>query len=206
MSEDVPSNRKPIIKLVVLGLLSLLLLGILGGGGWFAYQKIKAARLAKIAAQTQVGNGQNMNSEDAEETEGSESSEPAEGEGAKNAGPPVLVYKNNVNLEGKRNAYLVVELHILFRDPELGKKSTSDSQTPENSMIRAMILDLLSGKSLEEVTDTETREAIRLEIKEKLNEKFAPKPPAPGEKADKKTKRPKHPVKDVLIVSWAIAQ
>ena len=99
-------------------------------------------------------------------------------------GAAVLVYKNNVNLEGKKNTYLVVEFDILFRDQELGKLATSDKPTPENSIIRAMILEAISGKTLEEASDLEFRESIRQEIKDKLNEKFAPKPPKPGEKED----------------------
>jgi flagellar protein FliL len=200
MSEDAPSRRKPFIKLLLLGLLALLLLGVLGAGGRFVYRKFTAARLAKSMVPA---NDEGKNAAESEEAEDAEGAESTEGEGAKNAGPPVLVYKNNVNLEGKKNTYLVVELHLLFRDVELGKKATSDSPTAENSMIRAMILDLLSGKSLEEAMDTETREIIRKEIKEKLNEAFAPKATPPG---SQKAKRPKHPVKDVLIVSWAIAQ
>lgn len=202
MPEEAPSKRKALVKLLLLGTAGALVLVVLVGGGWFTYRKVMASRAARAAAEAAAGSSSASVQEKTEDEEAEESTS-GEGEGGASAGPPILVYKNNVNLEGKKNAYLVVELHILFRDAELGKQATSDKPTAENSMIRAVILDLLSGKSLEEVSDTETRELIRQEIKEKLNEKFAPKP---GQKTDKKHKRPQHPVKEVLVVSWAIAQ
>ena len=197
-------RKKPLVKMLMLGLVGFLLLAVVGGGGWYGYRKLKATKVVAESTsvkQTAVAPGKAEEDEDAE-------SAPSVGEGeeGKSSGPSILVYKNNLNLEGKKNAYLVVELHILFRDAELGKLATSEKATVENSMIRATLLGLLSGKSLEEASDMETRETIRQEIKDKLNEKFAPKPPASGDKEDSKKKRPKHPIKDVLVVSWAIAQ
>ena len=93
----------------------------------------------------------------------------------------------------------------MFRDPELGKLAAGDKATVENSTIRAMVLEALSGKTVEEAADPETRELVRKELKERLNEKFAPKL-KPGEKEDPKHKKPKKPVKEVLVVDWAIAQ
>jgi flagellar basal body-associated protein FliL len=197
-------RKKPIVKMIMLGLVALVIVALLGGGGWFGYRKFQAMRAAKAqAAQVQNPDGSHGVEEGAEAEEDAEEAGGEEGQGA---GPAILVYKNNLNLEGRKNTYLVVELHILFRDAELGKRATSDKATAENSMIRALLLELLSGKSVEEASDLETRETIRQEIKDKLNEKFAPKPPSPGEKVDKKKKRSKHPIKDVLVVSWAIAQ
>ena len=118
----------------------------------------------------------------------------------------LLVLKPIVNLESQRkNAFLKCELHIIFRDPELGKLAAGDKPTIENSTIRAMVLEALSGKTVEEAADPETREIVRKELKEKLNEKFAVKL-KPGEKEDPKRKKPKKPVKDILVVDWAIAQ
>jgi len=197
-------RKKPLVKMLMLGLIGFFLLAVVGGGGWYGYRKLRASKAAADTAPdkpTAVVPGKAEEDEDAEALPSG-----GEGEEGKNSGPAILVYKNNLNLEGKKNAYLVVELHILFRDAELGKLATSEKATVENSMIRAILLELLSGKSLEEASDMETRETIRQEIKDKLNEKFAPKPPAPGEKEDSKKKRPKHPIKDVLVVSWAIAQ
>ena len=199
MADGDASGKKPLMKMLLLGVVGALLLGVLAGGGFFVFKKMAAAKAAKATSEE----AQKASTADGKDNEEDEDESAAEGEGA--AGPAVLVYKNNVNLENKHNAYLVVELHVLFRDQELGKLATSDKPTPENSIVRAMILEAISGKTVEEVSDMETRETVRAEIKEKLNEKFAPKL-KPGEKEDKKHKKPKHPIKDVLVVSWAIAQ
>ncbi len=201
---DVESTGKkpPILKLLLMGGIGLLVLALVGGGGFFGYKKWKAYRAAKAAATAATNPPQPPKEGDEDEEE----PEPAAGGEGEASGPAVLIYRNNVNLEGKKNAYLVVELNILFRDPELGKLATSEKPTPENSIIRSILLELLSGKTLEEASDLETRESMRVEIKDKLNEKFAPKPLKPGEKEDKKHKKPKKPIKDVLVVSWAIAQ
>lgn len=179
-------------KKIIMGAIGLLLLAILGVGGWILWKRIAAKRAAQPAPVADVT------------PPGDEEDEPAAegGEGA--AGPAVMVYPKIVNLD-RKNAYLKVELHIIFRDPELGKAATSDKPTPEASEIRAMLLEMLSGKTLEEASDLETRELVRKDIKDKLNEKFAPKPPKPGEKEDSKHKRPKKPIKDVLVVDWAIS-
>jgi hypothetical protein len=47
---------------------------------------------------------------------------------------------------------------------------------------------------------------MRKEMKDKLNEQFKPHPPKAGEQEDPKHKRPKRPIKNVLIVDWAIQQ
>jgi len=190
-------------KLLIFVALGLLLLGGLGVGGFILKKKI-AARSAdqtdpkkieadKIAAAARAGS---------EEEEDESAAAGGEGEGS--AAPAVMIYQKIVNLD-RKNAYLKVEMHILFRDPELGRAATSDKPTPEASEIRAMLLELLSGKTLEEAGDIETREFVRKEIKDRLNEKFAPKPPKPGEKVDPKHKKPKKPIKDVLVVDWAIS-
>lgn len=209
MSDSEGSGSKPKLKkLIVVGGGGLLVLALLGGGGFFGWQKwqaMKAAKAAEAAAAAAAApapeGGANANAADEEEDPA-----PAAGGEEGGGGPPVLVYKNNVNLEGRKNTYLVVEFDILFRDHELGKLATSDKPTPENSIIRALILEALSGKTLEEASDLEARESIRQDILERLNEKFAPKPPKPGEKVDEKHKKPKKPIKDVLVVAWAIAQ
>jgi flagellar basal body-associated protein FliL len=200
MSDTETSENKPKLKkLLVLGGGGLLVLALLGGGGFYGWQKWQAYKAAKAAAAA------NPAPPEAAEGAGDEEEEPAEeGEGA--APQAVFIYKNNVNLEGRKNAYLVVEFNILFRDQELGRLVTSDKPTPENSIMRALILDAITGKTLEEVSDLEARETMRLDILERLNEKFAPKPPKEGEEEDPKHKKPKKPVKEVLVVAWAIAQ
>lgn len=189
-------------KMILMGLIGLLALALLGGGGFFAYKKFFAKKPEVAAApggEAAKGEGKEGEAKDAH-PEGDE--EEAE-ESAEKGAPAVMVYKGIVNLD-RKNAYLKVELHILFRDPELGKAATSDKPTPENSQIRSVLLEALSGRTLEEVSDVEMREGLRVEIKDKLNERFAPKP-KPDEKEDPKHKKPKKPVKDVLVVDWAVA-
>jgi flagellar basal body-associated protein FliL len=112
-----------------------------------------------------------------------------------------------VNLTGpRRNAFLRCELNILFCDSELGKLVSGDKPSPEKSLIQSIVLETLSGKSVEEASDAESREALRKEMKDKLNEQFKPHPPKPDEKEDPKHKKPKRPIKSVLIVDWAIQQ
>jgi len=206
---EVPEKKPKLKKLLVVGGGGFLVLALLGGGGFYGWKKWQAIKAAKAAAAAPAAapGGEAHPAEGGDEEDEDAAAEGGHGEGS-GAGPAVLVYKNNVNLEGKKNTYLVVEFDILFRDQELGKLATSDKPTPENSIIRAMILEMISGKTLEEASDLEFRESIRQEIKDRLNEKFAPKPPKPGdeEKEDEAHKRPKKPVKDVLVVSWAIAQ
>jgi len=190
-------------KIIIMGGIGLVLVAVLGGGGFFAWKKF----MAKPAVQAEPKKEEPSKDGAQEKHEGTEDEEDVAAESGGHGGAggaAVMVYPKIVNLD-RKNAYLKVELHIIFRDQELGKAATSDKPTPEASEIRATLLELLSGKTLEEASDIETREFIRNEIKDKLNEKFAPKPPKPGEKEDPKHKKPKKPIKDVLVVDWAIA-
>ena len=192
-------------KLIIFGVIGLLVLGGLGVGGFILKKKIAARRAAqadpaKVAADKAAAEAAAAANGDEDEDE----SAAGGGEHGGASGSAIMIYQKIVNLD-RKNAYLKVEMHILFRDPELGKAATSDKPTPEGSEIRATLLELLSGKTLEEASDIETREFVRKEIKDKLNEKFAPKPPKPGEKEDPAHKKPKKPIKDVLVVDWAIS-
>jgi len=190
-------------KIIIMGGIGLVAVAVLGAGGYFAWKKF----LAKPPVQVDAAKQGEAGKEPAAEGHGEEDEDDATAEGGGHGGAggaAILVYPKIVNLD-RKNAYLKVELHIIFRDQELGKAATSDKPTREASEIRATLLELLSGKTLEEASDIETREFIRNEIKDKLNEKFAPKPPKPGEKEDPKRKRPKKPIKDVLVVDWAIS-
>ena len=197
-------------KLIMIAVAVLVLLG----GGGFGYKvlvldkKKAAAEAAKAAAKGHEGEATEEKNGGPGGGGGEEEENPAEGGGqGGGGGPSVLVYKNIVNLEAPRkNTYLKVEMHIIFRDPELGKAVAGDKPTLENSEMRAILLEMLSGKKLEEAQDMEAREALRLDIKDRLNEKFKPKPPKEGEKVDPKHKKPKKPIKEVLIIDWAIAQ
>lgn len=181
---DEGAKGRSLKKLLLMAGIGLVGLGVLGGGGYFAYKKFFAKKVDPVA-------GAEAGAPPAEE-------HPVEEEDPHAPPPTVMVHRAIVNLD-RKNAYLKVELHILFTDPELGKAATSDKPTPENSQIRALLLEILSGKTLEEAADVELRESLRQEIKDRLNERFAPKPDPEAKKA------PKPPVKDVLVVDWAIS-
>lgn len=191
--------------LIKLGILVLAVLA-LGAGGFFGWRKYRAWKAAKAAAQAVQGKDapKDAHGTPKEADEDEEETGDKDEKGA--AALSVLVLKPIVNLESQRkNAFLKCELHIVFRDPELGKLASGDKPTIENSTVRSMVLEALSGKSVEEASDPEFREIIRNELKERLNERFAPKT-KPGEKPDPKHKKPKKPIKEVLVVDWAIAQ
>lgn len=195
---------KKLLPLVVKVVIALAVLG----GGAFGYKMYADKKKAAAAAEAAKGKDGEAGDDKKGAPDEEEDEAPAESGGHGGAAKPApLVYKNIVNLEGPRkNTYLKLELHVIFRDAELGREAAGDKPTAENSEIRATILELISGKKLEEVQDLEAREALRLEIKDRLNDKFKPKPPKEGEKVDPKHKKPKHPIKDVLVVDWAIAQ
>jgi flagellar basal body-associated protein FliL len=197
-------------KLIKIAILVAAVLA-LAGGGWFGWKKIGQPKYAawkarKAAAAAQAKGDPKTASDPAKAGEEEEEDEaPAKG-GENTSGMSLLVLKPIVNLETQRkNAFLKCELHIIFRDPELGKLASGDKPTLENSTIRAMVLEALSGKTVEEASDPETRELVRKDLKDRLNEKYAPKL-KPGEKEDPKRKKPRKPVKDILVVDWAIAQ
>ena len=196
---DAAPKKKLPLKLILLAVAGL---ALLGGGGYGTRVFLKKRAAAK-AAQQAPGSATAAAADDDSDC-GGETSGGGEGEGA--SGPPVMVLTRNVNLSGPRlNAFLHCELNILFCDAELGKLAASDKASPERSEIQAIVLDALTGKSVEDASDPEFRESLRRDIKDKLNEQFAPKPLKPGE-APPKHKKPKHPIKDVLIVDWAIQQ
>ena len=192
-------------KMIILAVLALL---ILGGGGFAAFKflgaKPAATPAAGAAGATATATPEVKDDDDEEEP----AAEGGEKEGAA-AGPAVLVLNRLiVNLEGPhKNAFLKCDLHILFRNQELGKLAAGEKPTPENSIIRSIVLEALSGKTVEVASDVETRETVRQEIKDKINEKFANKHSKEElEKAKKSGKRVKPPIKDVLVVDWAIQQ
>jgi len=190
---------------------ALLVLGGGGGGTWFWLKKRAAAKIAKAKAEEEA-KAQEASTADAPHDDDSEDCGEPEGkkESGGHGGPeaaPVMVLTRTVNLTGpRRNAFLRCELNILFCDGELGKLVSGDKPSPEKSLIQAIVLGSLAGKSVDEASDAESREALRKEIKEKLNDQFKPHPPKPGETEDPKHKKPKHPIKNVLIVDWAIQQ
>ena len=189
-------------KKILLGVIALIVLCLLGGGGFFGYKWYARRKAAKAAAAAQTAPPAAVPDEDEEFP-----SSGGDKEGS--AGPAVLQLKGLiVNLESQhKNAFLKCEIDILFRDQELGKLASSEKPTVENSVIRSIVLEALSGKSVEVASDVEPREAIRQEIKDNLNEKFANhRSKEDQEKAKKSGKPLKPPIRDVLVVDWAIQQ
>ena len=190
-------------KKILMAVIALVALCVLGGGGFFGYKWWAGRKAAAAAAAAQEAANKPAGAEEEED-------EPAAGGEKEGAGGPSVLQLTRliVNLESPRkNAFLKCDIHILFRDQELGKAATSEKPTPENSVIRAIVLEALSGKSVDVAADVETRESVRQEIKDKLNEKFANhRSKEVLEKAKKSGKPLKPPVKDVLVVDWAIQQ
>jgi len=215
MSEEEAGPKKSPLKLIILIVAALALLG--GGGfGTMFFLKKRAAAKALAAEKASAAAAQSQEGPSAEAVpHGEEDSEDCGDTGGKKEGgghgageaAPVMVMTRTVNLTGpRRNAFLRCELNILFCDADLGKLVSGEKPSPEKSLIQSIVLGVLAGKSVEEASDAESREALRKEMKEKLNEQFKPHPPKPGEKEDPKHKKPKRPIKSVLIVDWAIQQ
>lgn len=209
MSDDAPAQKKSLLKLAIILVAALAVLGGGGGGAWWYLKKRAATKAAEAAealkaqeaqaAATDPAHGE-IDSDDCEDL-----GEVKEGHGTEAS--PVMVLTRTLNLTGpRRNAFLRCELNILFCDTELGKLVSGEKPSAEKSLIQSIVLGVLSGKSVEEASDAESREALRREIKDKLNEQFKPHPPKPGEKEDPKHKKPRRPIKSVLIVDWAIQQ
>lgn len=189
-------------KKIILAGIALVVLCVLGAGGFFGYRWWSGRKAAAAAAQANAAAQAGPAKEEEEEEA------PAGGEGEGAAGPSVMAMKGLIVNLDRKNSFLKCEVDVLFRDPELGKLATGEKPTPENSIIRAVVLESVSGKTVEEATDVESRETIRQEIKEKLNEKFASRmrTKAALDHAKKTGKPPKPPIRDVLIVDWAIQQ
>ena len=199
-------------KMLIFGVIGLLVLALLGGGALFLMKSMGAKKALPEAAEPAAKDGQEAPDAKGAKAKVDDDDDEApaaggEGEGAA-GGPPVMTLNRLiVNLDGRKNAFLKCDIHILFRNQELGKLAASEKPTAENSIIRSMVLEAISGKTVETASDLETRETIRQEIKDKLNERFSGKHSKEElEKAKKTGKAVKPPIKDVLIVDWAIQQ
>jgi len=215
MSDEAGPKKSP-MKLIIIIVAALV---VLGGGGFGTMMFLKKKAAAKTAEEEKAKSEAAKDSHEEAATEtsshGEDASEECEDTGEKKEGgghggadaASVMVLTRTVNLTGpRRNAFLRCELNILFCDNELGKLVAGDKPSPEKSLIQSIVLGTLSGKSVEEATDAESREALRKEMKDKLNEQFKPHALKAGEKEDPKHKKPKKPIKSVLIVDWAIQQ
>jgi len=212
MSDDAAPKKSP-LKLIIIAVAVLAVLGGGGAGAWW-FMKKRAAAKAEAAekqkaeeAQAQAEAAANPEHDPVDSEDCGDVGEAKEGGHGGAEATPVMVLTRTLNLTGpRRNAFLRCELNILFCNNELGKLVSSDKPSAEKSLIQSIVLGVLSGKSVEEASDAESREALRKEIKDKLNEQFKPHAPKPGEKEDPKHKKPKRPIKSVLIVDWAIQQ
>jgi flagellar basal body-associated protein FliL len=209
MSDDAPAQKKSLLKLAIILVAAVAVLGGGGGGTWWYLKKRAAAKAAEAAEALKAQEAQAVTTDPAhggiDSDDCEDLGEVKEGHGTEAS--PVMVLTRTLNLTGpRRNAFLRCELNILFCDTELGKLVSGEKPSAEKSLIQSIVLGVLSGKSVEEASDAESREALRKEIKDKLNEQFKPHPPKPGEKEDPKHKKPRRPIKSVLIVDWAIQQ
>lgn len=209
MSDEAASPKKNILKLIIVAVAALVVLGGAGFGVRVFLKKRAAAKAAaaeKLKADQAAGTTPGQEGAGGADSEDCEESGGGHGEGSP-AAAPVMVLTRTVNLSGpRRNSFLRCELNILFCDAELGKLAAGDKPSAEKSLIQSIVLAILSGKTVEEASDPESREALRQEIKDSLNEKLRPHPPKPGETEDPKHKKSQHPIKSVLIVDWAIQQ
>jgi flagellar FliL protein len=216
MADPSPADRKEVRtggwalkKMILIAVIALVALGVLGGGGFFAYKAMSRKSAPPPLPAEGDGKDAAAGGKAQDDDEEEEASEEGGGHEGAAAGPAVMVINRQiVNLEGPRkNAFLKCDVHVIFRNQELGKLATSDKPTAENSTIRALVLEALSGKTVEAAMDVETRETLRQEIKDKLNEKYANRHSKEElEKAKKMGRKPKPPIKDVLIVDWAVQQ
>lgn len=213
MSDEVAVPKKSPLKLIIIIVVAL---AVLGGGGFGAMKFMKKRQAAKTAAAEAAKEAEAAVDTAKEATaHGDEDSDDCGDTGEKKEGgahggteaAPVMVLTRTVNLTGpRRNAFLRCELNILFCDNELGKLVSGEKPSPEKSLIQSIVLGSLSGKSVEEASDAESRESLRKEMKDKLNEQFKPHAPKAGEPEDPKHKKPRRHIKNVLIVDWAIQQ
>lgn len=209
MSEEEVAAKKSPLKLIIIIVAAL---AVLGGGGfgarWYLKRRAAAKAAAAAAAAAQAAANPEGEHGEADPDDCGDTGDKKEGGGhGGTEAAPVMVLTRTVNLTGpRRNAFLRCELNILFCDTELGKLVSGDKPSPEKSLMQSIILSILSGKTVEEASDAESREAMAQEMKDKLNEQFQPHPPKPEEEPDPKHKKPKRPIKNVLIVDWAIQQ
>ena len=199
--------------MIIFGGIALVLILLLGGGAFFMMKNMGARKELPTEAAVSTAKEGKEGGKETKAAKGADDDDEDEapaagGEGEGASGPPVMTLNRLiVNLDGRKNAFLKCDIHILFRNHELGKLASSEKATPENSIIRSIVLEAISGKTVEAASDMETRETIRQDIKDKLNDKFASRHSKEElEKAKKSGKGVKPPIKDVLIVDWAIQQ
>jgi len=115
-----------------------------------------------------------------------------------------VTQSHTINLPGgspNRNSFLKCQISILVRDTELGKAMGSDTPTPEREGAKAVVLEALSSLTVEDVLDPDVRSVLQQDIVNALNTRFRNRPPPKEKKAPP---RPAIPIKEVLVVEWAV--
>jgi flagellar basal body-associated protein FliL len=105
-----------------------------------------------------------------------------------------------VNVPGGKGGFLRCVFSILVGDADLGRQLTSDTPTADMEKAKSIVLGILRGLSAEELAEPDTREALRLNIIDRLNKGLGGSP-----SSDKALPpRPKEPIRDVFITEWAV--
>jgi hypothetical protein len=132
--------------------------------------------------------------------------EPAESEDTSNDVAVNQTHVINLPGGGGRGGFHRSEICIIVKDPELGKLMASSTPTPEREKAKAIVFEALGELPAEDLLDHDTQMAFRQDLMDRLNEEFRPKgPPPPPEKGKTPPPpRPRKPIRDVLIVSWAL--
>jgi flagellar FliL protein len=159
--EDKPADakakpkKKPILLFAIIG---VVVLALLGGGGFFAWKMFMAPKAANLAA---AGNSK-AGGPGGGENKGGESSGEAEGGGTINLDPFL------VNLADQdANRYLKTTIRILVTNAETAKKvSENEIMTPR---LRDTILSILSTKVANEIINNDGKQKLKKEILEKIN-------------------------------------
>lgn len=123
---------------------------------------------------------------------------------------------------GSRNVYLKCQISIIVIDEELGNAMKSPAPTYESEKSKSIVRETLNELSAEEISDPDTQEIFKQDIKDKLNEQFRPRPSSSaaakpskeskghggghggGKEAESTGPRPLRPIKEVLIIEWQI--
>jgi flagellar basal body-associated protein FliL len=105
-----------------------------------------------------------------------------------------------VNMPGVKSGFLRCQFSFFVRDADLGKQMTSETPTADMEEAKSIVLGILRALSAEEVNEPEAQEALRLDIMDRLNDRFG------GSPSSDKALPPRHrePIKDVFITEWAV--
>ncbi|SNR86582.1 flagellar FliL protein [Humidesulfovibrio mexicanus] len=159
LDDDAPKKSK---KKLILIILSVVLLGVLGAGGFFGYKwwMGRPAAQADNATEQKTEDGH-----DAKAAEGGEGGAKEEGAAGGHSGgelvsiPPLLV--NLAEPQGRR--YLKLALDIEVKD-----KLAADELNKNMSKVKDSLLLLLSSKTYDDLSTLESKILLKKEIVERL--------------------------------------